>query len=84
VSALYFEIVTAQPAWWAYQFQQMEKQRQKMTDQARVARLLNQGRDCMAKNNVTGLQTVVRQLWELLPPEVVRAAQRGYQSGLVR
>jgi hypothetical protein len=26
----------------------------------------------------------VRQFWDLLPREVIDAAQRGYQSGLVR
>lgn len=80
---LYHEIVMAQPGWWVYQFQQAEKQQHKM-DQNRAARLFDQGRDCMTKNNFTGLQNVVRQLWDLLPDEVVQAAQRGYQSGLVR
>lgn len=83
-SRLYFEIVTAQPSWWVYQFQQTEKERQKMTDQGRAARLLDQGRECIAKNNVTGLQNVVRQLWDLLPGEVAEQTQRGYQSGLIR
>jgi hypothetical protein len=55
-----------------------------MSDSARAIRLLEQGRDCIAKNNATGLQNVVRQFWDLLPREVVDAAQRGYQSGLVR
>lgn len=81
---LYYEIVMDQPGWWVDQFQRMEKQQQKMTDQPRAARLLDQGRDCMAKSNGTGLQSVVRQLWDLLPDEVVQAAKRGYQSGLIR
>jgi hypothetical protein len=62
----------------------MEEQQEKMVDQARAARLLDQGRDCMAKNNSAGLQSIVRQLWDLLPNEIVQAAKRGYQSGLVR
>jgi hypothetical protein len=37
----------------------------------------------MSKNNMTGLQNVVKQLWSLLPNEIVQAAQRGYQSGLL-
>jgi hypothetical protein len=61
----------------------MEKEMQKMSDQTRAARLLDQGRDCMSKNNMTGLQNVVKQLWSLLPNEIVQAAQRGYQSGLL-
>jgi molecular chaperone DnaK len=83
-SRLYFEIVMAQTGWWVYQFQQMEKERQKMTEQGRAARLLDQGRECIAKNNVTGLQNVVRQLWDLLPREIVEQTQRGYQSGLIK
>jgi hypothetical protein len=32
----------------------------------------------LVKNNSTGLQYVVRQLWDLLPDELVQAAKRGY------
>jgi hypothetical protein len=38
----------------------------------------------MGKNNVIGLQNIVRQLWDLLPKEVAEAAKRGYESSLVR
>lgn len=84
VLRLYWEIVCAQPGFWVDRFQRMEKVQMKMTDQTRVSRLLEQGRDCMAKNNITGLQSIVRQLWDLLPSEVVEAEKRGYQSGLVK
>lgn len=84
ISRLYYEIIMAQPGWWVHQFQEMEKARQKMTDQGRATRFLEQGRDCMAKNNPTGLQNIVRQLWDLLPDDVVEATKRGYQSGLLR
>jgi len=84
IERLYFEIIFAQPGFWAYQFQQLEKQKQQMSDQARATRLLDQGRDCIAKNNFAGLQNIVRQFWDLLPHDVVEAAQRGYQSSLVR
>jgi hypothetical protein len=55
-----------------------------MTDQERSERLLAQGQECLAKNNLLGLQNVVRQLWTLVPNEIMQAAQRGYQSGLLR
>ena len=74
----------AQPSWWIYQFQEMEKVENKMTDRARAANLLDQGRDCISRNNTTGLQNVVRQLWDLVPSDVVEAAKRGYQSGITR
>jgi molecular chaperone DnaK len=81
---LYWEIVMAQPSWWIYQFQEMEKVENKMLDHSRAAQLLDQGRDCISRNNATGLQNVVRQLWDLLPSEVAEEVKRGYQSGITR
>jgi tRNA isopentenyl-2-thiomethyl-A-37 hydroxylase MiaE len=80
---LYHEIVMSQPGWWVYQFQQMEKQQEKMSDQAKASRLLGQGRECLSKNNATGLQNIVRQLWDLLPEETVAEAKRGYGADLI-
>jgi len=74
----------AQSGWWVYQFQQMEKQQEKMSDQARAGQLLSQGQDCLARNNVTGLQNIVRQLWDLLPDETVEEAKRGYGATIMR
>jgi molecular chaperone DnaK len=84
VQQLYFDVVFAQPGFWVDQFRWLENEKHKMGDQARALRLLDQGRECIGKSNLTGLQNVVRQLWDLLPREVVEAAQRGYQSGVVR
>lgn len=84
LTKLYFELITAQPGWWVARFQEMEKERDKITDQDRGARLLDQGRDCIAKNNFTGLQNVVRQLWDITPKEVSEATRRGFQAGLLR
>jgi len=81
---LYYEIVMAQPGWWVFQFQRMEEQQEKMSEQAKVGRLLAQGRDCLAKNNVTGLQNIVRQFWDLLPDEAVEEAKRGYGATIMR
>ena len=81
---LYWEIVMAQPSWWIYQFQEMEKVENKMLDRSRAAQLIDQGRDCISRNNATGLQNVVRQLWNLLPSEVAEEVKRGYQSGITR
>lgn len=81
---LYYEIVTRQPAWWVYQYQQAAKEEHKMLDRSRAARLIGQGNDFISRNNAQGLENVVRELWRLLPDEVVEAAQRGYGAGLVR
>jgi molecular chaperone DnaK len=84
IKSLYYEILFAQPGFWVGTFNNLDKEKNRMNDQARSGRLLDQGRDCIAKNNITGLQNVVRQLWDLLPSEVVEQTRRGYQSGLVR
>ncbi len=83
LARLYYEIVMAQDGWWVQQFQKMEKQEETMSDQAKAGRLLGQGRDCLAKNNATGLQHVVRQLWDLLPDETVQEAKRAYGASIM-
>jgi len=83
-SRLYFEIVAAQPGWWVYQLDQMRLQQEKMKDQNRAAFLLEQGRQCKETHNTNSLQNIVRQLWELLPSDLVQSVRCGYQSGLVR
>ena len=80
----YWEIVLAQPAFWVGQLSELEKKKASMTDSARAARLLEQGQEFQFKNNLPGLQNVVRQLWDLLPKEILEEVKRGYQSGLVR
>jgi len=82
--AMYYEIVMAQSGWWVFQFQRMEEQQPKMSDQTQGRRLLGQGRDCIARNNATGLKNVVRQLWDLLPDETVQKAKRGYGATILR
>jgi hypothetical protein len=62
----------------------MEEQQDKMSDQAKAGRLLGQGRDCLAKNNATGLQNVVRQLWDLLPDETVVEVKCSYRPTIMR
>lgn len=84
VQRLHDEVLFAQPGFWVYLFGELEKQKSKMRDQTRAIRLLDQGRGCVANNNVNGLRNVVAQLQDLLPRDVVEAAQRGYQSGLIR
>lgn len=84
IARLYYQIVGAQADWWMYQFQQAQKEEHKMIDAQKAARLIGQGRDYVRKNDLIGLQNVVKQLWDLLPPEVVEADKRGYEAGLMR
>ena len=50
ITRLYYDIVMAQPGWWVYQFQQIEKKQDEMVDEDRASQLLDQGRDCRVGN----------------------------------
>jgi molecular chaperone DnaK len=84
VRILTLEILQTDPNFWVHLFRRYEIERHKLTDQARAALLLEQGRDCIAKNNFVVLQSVVQQLSGLYPNEKLLEEQRGYQSGLLR
>jgi len=84
VESLYWQIVLAQDGFWVDCFNRLEKDQQRIKDRVRGDRLFDQGRQCIQNNNINGLRSVVTQLWDLLPNEVVEAARRGYQSGLIR
>jgi molecular chaperone DnaK len=83
ITRLYYDIVMTQPGWWVYQFDKVGKQQGAMSDQDRAARLLSQGQDCLAKNNITGLQNIVRQLWDLLPDEAAEETRRGFGATIM-
>jgi len=82
--SLYWQLLFAQPAFWVYQFQHIEKALSSLTDQARATRLCDQGRAFVSQNNVEGLTNVVRELWKLMPEDAVEEVTRGYQSGLIK
>jgi molecular chaperone DnaK len=82
--ALWFEVVATQASFWVYQHQQLEKRLEEMSDKPRAERLLGQGRAFISQNNATGLQNVVRELWNLLPDQIQEGINRGYQAGVVR
>jgi molecular chaperone DnaK len=82
--SLWLEINMAQPAFWVYQHQELEKRVGEMSDKARASRLLEQGRAFVSQNNATGLQNVVRELWNLLPDDANEGIAMGYQAGIVK
>ena len=43
-----------------------------------------QGRAFVSQNNITGLQCVIRDLWNLLPEEIHDGVTMGYQAGIVK
>jgi len=80
---LHWSILFAQPAFWVGYFNNLAKSKPQMRDQARADRLIQQGRDCIAANNVDGLRQTVWQLNDLLPKEVAQAIEKGYRSGVI-
>ena len=56
-----------------------------MKDQSKAERLMDMGQRYLQEDNTDGLRNVVGQLWDLLPQQVVKAAQqRGLGDGLIR
>jgi molecular chaperone DnaK len=82
--SLYWQLLFSQTAFWVYQFQQIEKDISSLNDNARAIRLCDQGRAFVSQNNPDGLKNVVRELWKLMPEDVVEEVKRGYQSGLLK
>jgi hypothetical protein len=80
--SLFLEILSSQPSFWVHLFQNLEKSKSEMSETDRAERLIQQGRECMAKNNVSALENVARELLRLLPSRATKAVQRGYQSSL--
>lgn len=83
VQQLYYQILFTLPSFWVNQFQRLEKDMDKMKDRDKAERLFEMGRKYLANNNVTGLENVVRQLWDLTPAEVVEEGRRAFNAGLI-
>jgi molecular chaperone DnaK len=83
VQQLYYQILFTLPSFWVSQFQRLEKDKDKMNDRDKAERLLEMGHKYLANNNATGLENVVKQLWELTPAQVVEEARRAFGAGLI-
>lgn len=84
LQSLQREIWAAQPAFWLGFFEYLIEQRHTMQNRDGADRLINQGRKFIDNNNLEGLQVVVNQLRNLLPPDAAAVADRGYKSALLR
>jgi molecular chaperone DnaK len=62
-------IVLRHPGWWLAQFERFEKEQCKVTDAARAAEYIAQGRRAVNDNDAERLKAAVRQLFSLLPPD---------------
>ena len=81
---LYWQVLATQPAFWVYQFQQVEKDVATIPDKVRATKLCDQGRAFMSQDNLEGLRNVVSELWRLMPSDAVERGRQGYRSGLVK
>lgn len=84
IESLYWDITSAQDAFWVTCFSNLEKDKDKIKDHARRDRLFDQGRKCIQNNNVNGLRSVVTQLWDLLPKPPTKEEKQGYGGDLKR
>lgn len=82
VDRFYFGMILDQPGFWVGELNEMKKMRNKMSDPAQADELFVQGDRDIQRNNLRGLQSTVRELWNLLPREI--AATRGFGGGLTR
>ncbi len=81
---LHYQILFERPGFWLGYFNHLIDERLKMQDQDTAEQLINQGHQCINRDNVQGLRNVVVQLLGLLPREEAEAIKRGYQSGLLK
>ena len=84
VQDLYIQVLFSLPSFWVNQLRHLENKRPQMNDQSKAERLFDMGRRYLQENNASGLRNVVSQIWELLPPQVVEAAQRGFKATLTK
>jgi molecular chaperone DnaK len=82
LSDVYATILYRRPAYWIEYFESLGCSRLLMRDQAKSGALLQEGRACVAANDLAGLKNVVFHLQNLLPGKVAGPARRGYGSGL--
>jgi molecular chaperone DnaK len=78
--SIYWQILSSMPAFWVSNFQRLERDRSKFTDNDAAERLFERGREYLQKNNIEGLTDVVRKLWNLMPSDEVENAKRGVGS----
>jgi molecular chaperone DnaK len=84
IADLHREVLHEQPGFWLGFFNYLVEARATMHDQAAADRLINQGLQCIQRDNIPGLRNAVAQLLGLIPQQEAEAIQRGYQSSLLK
>jgi molecular chaperone DnaK len=81
--SLHAQILFSLPGFWVGNFQRLERDRSEFSDADAAERLFERGREYLQKDNIEGLQDVVRKLWNLMPKEEAERAQRGVGATII-
>lgn len=66
---LYFIIVHKDPGWWVQRFEVISEKRSELTDQTLANNLISQCHRAIDNNDLEGLKSALRQLYQLLPKD---------------
>lgn len=81
---LRWQILTRQPSFWVYMFDNIKKDTNiKFTNADRAQKLIREGDQAILDRNVDKLQGIVAQLFALIPQAQVQEISRGYGSTLM-
>jgi molecular chaperone DnaK len=84
ISQLVMQVLMKLPGWWLGQLEHLETEyKGNMSNQAEAERLFAQGHRAITNQDFESLKTAVRQLWGLLPDEMVEQL-RGYRSTVIK
>ena len=81
--SLHLQMLQKDPAFWVGFLQHLASQRSKFPDQRRAEQLFNEGAMAMKRSDVAALQSVVRELLQMLPPEDRNGPGGGLGSGVI-
>lgn len=73
---LRFEILRREPGYWIARLEYAEENQSDMTDTTQAQRLIAQGHRAIQNNDIEGLQSAVRQLWQLWRRDSTAASRR--------
>jgi molecular chaperone DnaK len=77
-----FGLLAQDPSYWSRQFDQLSGNRGQFKDLLQADAFIAQGRRCLQNGDRIGLEAAVRQLWSLLPEEIVDRIQHPDRSTL--
>jgi len=84
LTQLVWQVLMKLPGWWVGQLEHLETEyKGNMSNQAEAERLFAQGHRAITSQDFERLKTAVRQLWGLLPDEMVEQL-RGYRSTVIK